>query len=173
MSGPRRFAPIALVALLHACGGSDGESITPPPAPTPSPAPPEVQVSDSSPVAAGCSGGVSSGAAFVHSEVEPWLAIDRHDGTRWLAGWQQDRWSNGGARAVVSASSLDGGATWQSFLHPMSRCGGAASGSSGDFERATDPWVEFSPDGTAHFMALATSGPLLVDGSQSSMMVSR
>jgi hypothetical protein len=172
MGGPRRFAPIALVALLHACGGGDGETIAPPPASAP-PAPPEVQVSGSSPVAPGCSGGVASGAAFVHSEVEPWLAIDRRDGARLIGAWQQDRWSSGGARAVVSASSLDGGATWQSFLHPMSRCGGAASGSSGDFERATDPWVDFSPDGTAHVMALATSGPLLVDGSQSAMLVSR
>lgn len=164
--GARRFAPIVLAAMLHACGGGGGDAVAPVPAP-------QVQVSRFSPVPAGCTGRVTSGATFVNSEVEPWLAIDRRDGSRWVGGWQQDRWNNGGARALVSASSLDGGATWQTFLHPMSRCGGAASGSSGDFERATDPWVDFSPDGTAHFMGLATSGPSLVDGSQSAMLVSR
>jgi hypothetical protein len=132
-----------------------------------------VQVSQPSPVAAGCTGGAVSGQAFVHSEVEPWLAIDRNDARRVLGAWQQDRWSNGSARALVSASSSDGGASWQMHLHPMSRCGGAAPGSSGDFERVTDPWVDFSPDGTAYAMGLATIGPSLVDGSQSAMLVSR
>jgi hypothetical protein len=130
-------------------------------------------VSQPSPVAAGCTGGAVSGQAFVHSEVEPWLAIDRNDARRVLGAWQQDRWSNGSARALVSASSSDGGASWQMHLHPMSRCGGAAPGSSGDFERVTDPWVDFSPDGTAYVMGLATIGPSLVDGSQSAMLVSR
>jgi hypothetical protein len=174
-NGALRFAAIVLVALLHACGGGDGPgpAPSPEPSPAPPPAPAQVQVSDRSPVATGCTGGASSGAAFVNSEVEPWLAIDPGNGRRWIGGWQQDRWSNGSARALVSASSLDGGVTWQTFVHPMSRCGGAMGGSSGDFERATDPWVDFSPDGTAHFMGLATSGPLLGEGSQSAMLVSR
>jgi hypothetical protein len=132
-----------------------------------------MRVSQASPVADGCTGGAVAGQAFVHSEVEPWLAIDRRDVRRVLGAWQQDRWSNGSARALVSASSSDGGATWQMHLHPMSRCGGAAPGSSGDFERVTDPWVDFSPDGTAYVMGLATTGPSLVDGSQSAMLVSR
>jgi hypothetical protein len=158
--------------LLQGCGGGDGDG--PAPAPPPAlPPPAEVQVSDLSPVAAGCIGGATSGQPFVNSEVEPWLAIDRRDGRRWLGAWQQDRWDNGSARALVSAVTVDGGATWRTHLHPMSRCGGAAPGSSGDFERVTDPWVDFSPDGTAHLMGLATTGRSLTDGSQSAMLVSR
>ena len=155
-------------AVLHGCGGgSDGD------APVPAPPSAEIRVSHLSPVAAGCTGGATLGAFFVNAEVEPWLAIDRRDGSHWIAAWQQDRWSNGGARALVSAVSFDSGARWQAQLHPMSRCGGAAPGSSGDFERVTDTWVDFAPDGTAHLMGLATTGPSLVDGSASAMLVSR
>src|SRR5687767_4837035 len=169
---------VCAAAALDACGGGSDDAVPSPPSPSPpapapgpppppSPTPPEVQVSGQSPVAAGCTGGAVAGQAFVHSEVEPWLAIDLNDPRRMLGAWQQDRWSNGSARALVSASSSDGGATCQMHLHPMSGCGGAAPGSSGDFERVTDPWVVFSPDGTAHVMGLATIGPALADGSQS------
>src|SRR4030095_10318547 len=33
---------------------------------------------------------------------------------------------------------------------------GAAPRSAGDCERGSDPWISFSPDGTAHYMALVT-----------------
>ena len=155
------------VALGACGGGSDGGT-----APQ-VPLPPDAQISHLSPVVAGCTGGAIAGRVFVNAEVEPWLAIDRRNGLHMVGAWQQDRWSNGSARALVSASSADGGATWQTHLHPMSRCGGATPGSSGDFERVTDPWVDFSPDGTAHMMGLASSGLSLVDGSESAMLVSR
>jgi hypothetical protein len=87
--------------------------------------------------------------------------------------WQQDRTSNGGARALVSAWSADGGRSWARVLHPFSRCGGAAPGSAGDFERASDPWVDIAPDGTVHAMALAFSGDALAAGSSSAMLASR
>ena len=84
---------------------------------------------------------------YANAEVEPTLARSPSDPQHLVAAWQQDRWSDGGARALVSAASLDGGATWTHTLHPMSRCGGAAGGSSGDFERTTDPWVDIGSDG--------------------------
>jgi hypothetical protein len=37
---------------------------------------------------------------------------------------------------------------------PFTRCSGAAVGSAGDYGRASDPWISFGPDGTAHYMAL-------------------
>lgn len=155
-------------AALAACGGGTSS-----PPPVPATPPLVVQLSDKSPVADACTGGRTAGALHTHAEVEPTFAVDRRSGLRRIAAWQQDRWSNGGARALVSAASADGGVTWQQVLHPMSRCGGAAPGSSGDFERATDPWLDFAPDGTAYLMGLATSGALLTDGSSSAMLVSR
>ena len=40
---------------------------------------------------------------------------------------------------------------------PFSRCSGGHAGNGGDWERATDPWVSFGPDGTAHWMALVVN----------------
>jgi Neuraminidase (sialidase) len=55
--------------------------------------------------------------------------------------------------------SADGGATWERLplaAEPrFSRCMGAAAGSDGDFERATDPWVSFGPDGDAYQISLS------------------
>ncbi len=72
-----------------------------------------------------------------------------------IGAWQQDRWSNGGARGLGSAYSLDGGGTWTRTSVPFSRCSGGNAANGGDYERATDPWVTFAPDGTAYQIALA------------------
>ena len=90
-----------------------------------------------------------------------------------VAAWQQDRAVAGGARAVMSATSSDGGRSWTRMLQPMSRCGGALIGSSTDFERATDPWVDVGADGTLHLMALGFNGAVLQPGSASAMLASR
>ena len=170
---------LAALLALNACGGGGGGagSSDPTPPPPPAPGPPATRVaSGASPVAAGCTGllsGTPSGVHFPHAEVEPFAAIHPGNPNLLVAAWQQDRWSNGGARAVVSAVSSDGGATWTSKLHPMSRCGGAARGAPGDLERATDPWVDVSPDGTLHMMGLAFDGGALQAGSASAMLASR
>jgi hypothetical protein len=45
---------------------------------------------------------------------------------------------------------LDGGASWQEVVIPgISLCSG------GDYDRSTDPWVSFGPDGTLHQLALS------------------
>jgi len=131
-----------------------------------------------SPVAAACTGlapgaPAGSGINYANAEVEPFAAIHPANPNLLLAAWQQDRWSNGGARAVVSAVSSDGGATWARTLHPMSRCGGAGSGLPGDFERVSDPWVDIAPDGTLHIMGLAFNGGALLAGSASAMLAIR
>ena len=46
-------------------------------------------------------------------------------------------------------------------------------GNGGDYERATDPWVTFAPNGNVYQMALATQGASLAPGSVSAMLVSR
>lgn len=110
------------------------------------------------------------GRPFGNAEVESWLAVDP---TRWsvVIGFQQDRWSEGGgARGNAGAISGDAGRTWVSTIPPkVTKCTG------GPFDRASDPWVEFAPDGTAFFMALAFDQDL-PDGSgygRSAMVVSR
>jgi hypothetical protein len=125
-----------------------------------------------SPVAASCAG-PTPGNAVVGAEVEPWLAISPLDPSRFVGLWQQDRFDNGGAKALVLALSADGGATWQRRAMPFSRCGGAAPGSAGDFERATDPWVDIGADGAVHAMALSFDGGAFVPGSRSAMLAAR
>ncbi len=169
-----RLGALAAVLALNACGGGSGDA--PPPAP-PAPSPPTARVASGiSPVAAGCTGlaaGTPSGINFANAEVEPYAAIHPTNPNLLVAAWQQDRWSNGGARALVSAVSSDSGVTWTRTLHPLSRCGGAGSGTPGDFERASDPWVDIGPDGTLHLMGLAFNGGALLAGSSSAMLASR
>jgi hypothetical protein len=157
--------PILSIAILSSCGGSGGSEQDPT---VQALALPSNRVSAATPVTAGCTGGgTATGTAYVNAEVEPMLA--RAPGNpQWLvAAWQQDRWSDGAARALVSAVSIDGGTTWTRQLHPMSRCGG------GDFERTTDPWVDIGSDGTMHLMGLSLSGSVLNPGSRSAMLACR
>ncbi len=132
-----------------------------------------LRASADSAVAAGCTGGSASGTLYANAEVEPFAAVDPRDGKHLLGAWQQDRWSDGGARAVASAVSFDGGRTWARTLHPMSRCGGAATAAAGDFERASDPWIDIGADGNVYLIALALSGGVLQPGSRNAILVSR
>jgi hypothetical protein len=96
--------------------------------------------------------GIGGGTNYVGSEVEPFVAINPTDPDNIVALWQQDRWSNGGARSNVAGVTLDGGRTWRSVVVPgLSRCSG------GRFERASDPWISFSPDGTLHQVSLVVN----------------
>ncbi|WJH33743.1 glycoside hydrolase [Paenibacillus sp. CC-CFT747] len=70
-----------------------------------------------------------------------------------LGIWQQDRWSNGGARGVVAAFSLDGGRTWRRRTLPFSQC----AAPNVNLERASDPIVSIGPDGKAYASALSLS----------------
>lgn len=130
-----------------------------------------MRVSADTPVPPGCSGGSESGSFYLNAEVEPWAAVHPTNAAVVVAAWQQDRSTNGGARAVVVAASTDGGASWQRRLLPFSRCGGARAGSAGDFERASDPWVDVGPTGILHATALGFN--LASGTSASGIVVSR
>jgi hypothetical protein len=139
------------VAALAAACGEDDPPLPPPPDPLATPA----RVSGASPFAPGCNPAPQAGIRYVGSEVEPSLAASATDPAHLVAAWQQDRWSSGGADGLVSAASLDGGATWTVTPVPFSRCGGGV-GRGGDYDRATDPWVSISADGaTVHQIGLA------------------
>ena len=57
-----------------------------------------------------------------------------------VAVYQQDRYSNGGAKGIVSSASFDGGATWLQRPVPADTvCTG------GKYDRASDPWIASAP----------------------------
>ncbi len=125
-----------------------------------------------SPFPAGC-GESSSGVSYAGAEVEPSLAKHPTNAKHMVAAWQQDRWSNGGSRGVASAASFDGGLTWQSSIATFSRCSGGNAANSGDYERATDPWVTIGGDGVVYQMALSFSGQSFTVNGISAMQVAR
>lgn len=110
-------------------------------------------VSGASPFPAGC--GIPaqpSGTVYLNSEVEPSLASNPIDARNLIAVFQQDRWSNGGSRGNAFARSTNGGASWSASagLPKLTLCSSPA----GPWERASDPWVTFSPNGTAYAFSI-------------------
>ena len=177
-----RVMTLGVALTLGACGGGGASppSALPPAPPAPPPPPPPPPASDAlylasgpSPFAANCDGVAADGSVFINAEVEPYLAVNPLDSNNMIGVWQQDRWSNGSARGLLSAASFDGGQTWTRQPLPFSRCGGGTFGNGGDYARATDPWVTFSPDGTAHAMSLSTNGVSFQPGSVNAMLASR
>jgi hypothetical protein len=132
--------------------------------------PPQYRVSPTSPFTLNCEGATQTGTSYVNAEVEPSVAVNPSNPDNLIGAWQQDRWSNGAARGLSSGTSFDGGKTWTQRLIPFSRCSGGTILNGGNYERATDPWVSFSPNGTAHAMALSLNR---TTGSQNAMLASR
>lgn len=110
------------------------------------------------PFTAGCDGVTPSGTLYVNAEVEPFVTVNPANPNILVGAWQQDRWSNGGARGLVSGSSRDGGRSWQRTVLPFSRCGGGTVLNGGNYQRASDPWVSYAPNGVVHAMSLSLSG---------------
>ena len=137
---PRTVAVICAALLVAACGGGGGGSSSPPEPPPPPPVPdPQYRASSTSPFVAGCDGAVATGTLYVNAEVEPFVAANPANASNLVGVWQQDRWSNGGARGNLAASSFDGGRTWAASMAAFSRCTGGNAGNGGDFERAHGP----------------------------------
>lgn len=83
-----------------------------------------------------------SGHPHPGTQAEPHLHVDPADPDHLVAAWQENRFPDGGAEAIGVAASFDGGATWTEGLLP-----GLTLASEGRWERASDPWVAFGPDG--------------------------
>jgi hypothetical protein len=117
--------------------------------------------SRSSPFAEGCNGAPQSGTVYRHSEVEPWIDANPTRPDHLVGVWQQDRWSTGAANGNLTGLSTDGGRTWTrpplGAQPRFSRCAGGNPANGGDYERASDPWVSFGPDGDAYQIALAVN----------------
>ena len=118
-----------------------------------------VRISGPSPFSADCNGpAFPGGAAYVNAEVESYVAVNPRNVKNLIAVYQQDRYPDDGANGVLAAVSFDGGSSWQrpglESQPRFSRCAGGNESNGGDFELASDPWVDFGPDGTAYFAAL-------------------
>jgi hypothetical protein len=122
---------------------------------------PLVPVTGASPFAAACNGAAAPQGSVEYrgTEVEPWIDANPTDSTNLAAMWQQDRYSDGGANGLGIGVSRNGGASWTQVppanLPKFSRCQGAAAGGDGDYERASDPWLSFGPDGHLYSASLS------------------
>jgi hypothetical protein len=133
------------------------------------------QVSSASPFAScDISGFIFPGETnWLNSELEPWVAVNPTNPNNLIGVYQQDRYTFGGARGLAASVSHDGGATWSVSYPHFSACSGGTAANGGDYQRASDPWVTFSPNGTAYFISLSLS--FIGDASQtgSAVLVSK
>jgi BNR repeat-like domain len=115
-----------------------------------------------SPFPPGCTTdpGAPGATLYENAEVEPWVDQNPAGPSNLIGVWQQDRWSNGGAHGLLTGVSRDDGRTWtRPTPPPFTRCAGGNAANGGDYARASDPWVSFSPNGDAHQIALALNDP--------------
>jgi hypothetical protein len=110
---------------------------------------PNVHLVSTSDPYAGCHIG-GPGFNSVSAEVEPFVAANPKEARNLVGVFQQDRWYDGGAHGVAAGVSSDNGSSWSVVPLPFSSC--APGGM--DYQRASDPWVSFGPDGTAYVNAL-------------------
>ena len=87
---------------------------------------------------------------YPNSEVEPRSTINPTNAQNIVGEYQQDRWDDGGARGLVASVSHDGGASWARVVVPkITKCSGGA------YDRASDPWVSFAPNGDLYAISLS------------------
>jgi hypothetical protein len=94
-----------------------------------------------------------AGTVTQNSEVETMLVVNPTNPLNIVVTYQQDRWSNGGARGDVVAASFDGGQTFTTVPVP-----GITATTGGPFLRGTDPWLSFASNGDLYVATLLLSG---------------
>src|SRR2546430_13674985 len=100
------------------------------------------------------------------------VALNPRNANNVVGVWQQDRWSTGGARGLLTGMSLDGGRTWTQHMAAFSHCTGGSAANGGDFFRPSGPRGTFSPDRTGYLSSLSFNGGLLPAGMSSAIPVS-
>lgn len=108
-----------------------------------------VQASHGDPTAA-CTAGAENGVSYPNTEVEPYVAVNPRNPRQAIGVFQQDRWDNGGSHAGGVVWTTDGKHFSEGLL-PFGLCG-AAGGT--DYERTSDLWVSYGPDGAAYASGL-------------------
>jgi hypothetical protein len=161
-----RRAPL-LLACLAALGGHGPASAAPRVDALTFPA------SGLSPFNPQCSNTSFGGLLQPNTEVEPFVASNPQDPLNLVGVWQQDRWTSGGAQGQGTGYSFDGGVTWHRLFLPFTVCAGGNAANGGNYQRASDPWVSFSPNGVVHQSALAFNLFALPDQVSSAILASR
>ncbi len=88
----------------------------------------------------------------INAEVEPWLAVDPRNGN-YAVAWQEDRWGDpaeGGGHGLVAWSSVNEKNSWA----PFTTCSGGTPANNGNYDRASDVWLAYGPDGRLYQVAL-------------------
>ncbi len=96
------------------------------------------------------------GTNYYNTTVEPMVSINPTNPLNIVSVWQQDRWSNGGCRGIVAGVSYDAGATWYNVVLPDFTL--ASGAPNGYYQRTSDPWVSFAPNGDCYASGLAING---------------
>src|ERR1700730_14969222 len=110
-------------------------------------------------------GNVFGGFNYRSAEVEPGIADNPANTANVIGTWQQDRWSDGGAKGQVASWSFDGGKTWGQTPQPFTTCAQPFYETPVlKYERTSDPWVSFGPDGTAYAVSLPFDGDFIRNG---------
>ena len=91
----------------------------------------------------------TSGTVALDSQTEPMVSINQSNRANVVGMWQEDRWTSGGSRNLVLGTSFDGGRTWTN-----SALQGVSILADGEFQRVTDPWVDFGPSNRAYAFSL-------------------
>jgi len=95
----------------------------------------------------------SSEVNYVNTEDAPSASVDPTDSSTIIGVYQQDQWSNSrAATGLVAGVTHDGGQTWAATWPHFSICAGGTAGNGGDYQRAAEPGVAFSPNGAAYFI---------------------
>ena len=134
---------------------------------------PQYRASAATPFTDGCDLSPPTGALYANAEVEPYIAVNPTNPANLIGVWQQDRWSDGGARGLLTGMSSDGGRTWSRSMAPFTRCSGGTPANGGDYARGSDPWVAIGPDGVAYQIAIAFNGQTFGAGSVGAVLASR
>ena len=132
-----------------------------------------VRVTSTSPFAEGCDAAPVTGVLYAGAEVEPMIAAAPANASNLVGVFQEDRWSDGGARGLRTGYSFDGGLTWSLTQAAFSRCTGGNAASGGDYARASDPWVSIGADGIVWQSAIAFTGATFAAGSSGAILAAR
>lgn len=102
---------------------------------------------------------IFGGVNYPDTEVEPWVAANPANPRNVVGSFQQDRWSDGGAKGLVAGWSSDGGKNWGETPLPFSLCAAPFyRGAVLQYERASDPWNDIGPDGKSYAVSLSFNG---------------
>jgi hypothetical protein len=145
----RRILVPAGVALAIAIAGAPAQA-------SPFVLGPTSTASGLSPWTPGCGGpgeAFPDSVNYLNAEVETHVAVNPTNANNVVAFWQQDRWNDGGSHGNLAGYSTDGGATWGHSAPAFTRCAGG-TGNTGGYERGTDPWLSFSPNGRLHAITI-------------------